>query len=472
MAPDYEASNRREYADAYDAMKWLTPEAAVSSATTRQSLLDVIFGFPDAHWAFAKTKPFIHALSPGCQLCGQGQWSCLFINGICNARCFYCPTSQNDAGQPMTNSIVFERPRDYADYLNRFDIRGVSFSGGEPFMTFDKVLSFMDTLKAEVDHPLYIWMYTNGRLVTKEKLAALRERGLDEIRFDLSANEYRLDYLEKALGVIPHVTVEVPAIPEDLPKTKKLIAELEKMGVNFLNLHQIRCTPYNREKLAERGYTFLHGPKVTVLETELAALKLMRHALENAIALPINYCSFTYRNQFQSQGARRRGADIVKTGFEDITETGFIRRLTLVGQKEAIAEIGDTLAMNTVDPAFYSLSTNREQLSFSAGLWPLIDFSRVRLKVVYHQAVLREQVSYRHSFKKAILDGGKSIIVEKQAQSREIWFEGAGIHDFGDLLSAACGKDLPSGDKDHTFPQSLSDVLPHEIIREGLFPYC
>ncbi len=471
MVLDYQVSNRREYADDYDAMRWLTPETVISSTTTRQALLDAIFRFPDAHWVFGKTKPYTHALSPGCQLCGQGQWSCLFINGVCNARCFYCPTSQNDAGQPMTNSIVFEKPKDYADYLNRFNIRGVSFSGGEPFMTFDKVLAFMDTLKTRVNHALYTWMYTNGRLATKEKLSALRDRGLDEIRFDLSANDYRLDYLEKALGVIPWVTVEIPAIPEDLPKTRKLIAELAKLGVSFLNLHQIRCTPYNREKLAERGYTFLHGPKVTVLETELTALELMRHALEKSIALPINYCSFTYRNQFQPQGARRRGADLVKTGFEDITGTGFIRRMTLVGQKEAIGEIGDTLAMHAVDPLFYSLSNNREQLSFSADLWPLIDFSRVRLKVVYHQAALRERVSYYHPFTEVMLPGGKSIIVEKQIRSREIWFEKEEIEKFGDLINVQAEERLPRKSEGVT-PKWDANILVYERGREGLASYC
>ena len=73
---------------------------------------------------------------------------------------FYCPSSQNDPGVPMTNTIAFENPMDYADYVNRFNIQGVSFSGGEPFLTFERVLSFLETLKACVDHPVYTWIYT------------------------------------------------------------------------------------------------------------------------------------------------------------------------------------------------------------------------------------------------------------------------------------------------------------------------
>lgn len=123
-------------------------------------------------------------------------------------------------------------------------------------------------------------MYTNGLLVTQDKLKTLRDNGLDEIRFDLSADHYRLDALKMAIGIIPRVTVEIPAIPGDLEQTKQLIEQLHGLGVDHLNLHQIRCTSFNRNQLAKRGYTFLHGPGVTVLETELTALELIRYSLE------------------------------------------------------------------------------------------------------------------------------------------------------------------------------------------------
>ena len=49
-------------------------------------------------------------------------------------------------------------------------------------MTFDRVMLFLKTLRSKVPHPSYLWMYTNGLLVTEDKLKALRDNGLDEIR--------------------------------------------------------------------------------------------------------------------------------------------------------------------------------------------------------------------------------------------------------------------------------------------------
>ena len=70
--------------------------------------------------AFKGTKPHIGSLSPGCRICGEGGWSCLFINGKCNCRCFYCPSPQDETGVPTTHRVAFARPADYAAYLDRF----------------------------------------------------------------------------------------------------------------------------------------------------------------------------------------------------------------------------------------------------------------------------------------------------------------------------------------------------------------
>jgi pyruvate formate-lyase activating enzyme-like uncharacterized protein len=65
----------------------------------------------------------------------------------------------------------------------------------------------LKAIKTRVDRPVFAWLYTNGILASQEKLKALRDGGLDEIRFDVSANGYCLKSLEQALHVIPRVTV-------------------------------------------------------------------------------------------------------------------------------------------------------------------------------------------------------------------------------------------------------------------------
>ena len=463
-------SNRSEYADAYAAMKWVRPDEAQAATSARSDLIDSIFDHQGAQWAFSETKLFTHALSPGCRLCGQGAWSCLFVNGICNASCFYCPTAQNDPGPPTTNSLAFDKPRDYADYVRRFGIQGVGFSGGEPLLGVKRVLAYLKAIKTRSDYPVYTWMYTNGILAGTDTLAALRDSGLDEIRFDLSANGYRLDGLEKALGVIGRVTVEIPAIPEDLPITQKLIGDLHDRGVNHLNLHQIRCTPFNARRLSDRGYTFVHGPKATVLETELTALALIRFALEQSIDLPINYCSYTYRHQFQGAAARRRHAAQIKAPWEDITPTGHIRHLILTGPEARLAGVHQTLSTALADPACFKLSSDRQRLAFAADLWPLIDFSGLRLTVNYHTAALRSGVSYRHAFKKVALNDRKQVVVEKQTVCSNVQLAGPAIALFGRLI--ADRDERHSGDRLPTRETSQFDgILPFESVAQGLARY-
>lgn len=469
--------NRREYAEAYESMNWPTPQSARQAMARRQSLLNEIFTHPSgkAGWLFENTKPFIHDISPGCSLCGNGGWSCLFINNICNARCFYCPSTQADKSRPMTNALEFTHPGDYADYVRLFDIGGVSFSGGEPFMTFDRVLLFLKTLRSRISRPLYIWMYTNGILAAPDKLKALRDEGLDELRFDISAHNYRLDTLKSAVAVIPRVTVEIPAIPEDLEQTRALLPILQQEGVRHLNLHQIRCTHHNRPRLMERQYTFLHGPAVTILETELTALELILHALNKEIDLPINYCSFTYRHQFQKAAAMKRSARFIAAAHEDITAPGFIRTLSVHGAPERIQEVRQTLSARNVEPSLWQQTGPGSPLFFHPHLWSCIDFSGLCLTITYSRTAMKPSVSFRHAFKKVPLSRKRTVILERQAEEPAFRLENEDIRWFGNRYISP--RDPSSTAADNGFHQDLPDsekaerINAFECFRPGLSAY-
>lgn len=456
-------------------MNWITPDGADRASRVRNALIHDIFDTRPIGpgWQFASTKLFTHDISPGCTLCGQGDWSCLFINGICNARCFYCPSAQQNKGLPMTNALEFGNARDYADYVQRFSIQGVSFSGGEPFLTFDRVVTFLKTLRTRISSPLYIWMYTNGLLVTLDKLKLLRDHGLDEIRFDISANHYHLDTLKMAIGIIPRVTVEIPAIPEDRHQTQQTIQQLHEAGVNYLNLHQLRCTPFNRSRLTQRGYTFLHGPRATVLETELTALELIKYSLEQNIALPINYCSFTFRHQFQRAGAHKRNSRVIKAAHEDVTPTGHIRTLSVWGREADIRALHQRLLSQEVNPALWQLSKTGDHLFFHGTLWPLMDFSDLRLKVTYSSTSLKPTMSFRHLFKEVILNKKKKVVIERQTEQAGLWLEQEEIQEFGRAFVQPEPQGCP--DSPELLPRDFIDlwegVQAFEIFRPGLMDY-
>lgn len=362
-------SNRREYGIQYDLLTFAGPEQLAAASAERKELLQWLDR--RACFGYAGTKVDCSSLSPGCRCCGDGGWSCLFVNGRCNGRCFYCPTAQDDDGPPVTNGLAFTSPEEYAAYVAAMGFSGVSISGGEPLMTPDLTLSYLSAVRKRSGDDLHLWLYTNGTLLTADLCSRLKDAGLDEIRFDLGAVRYNLKKLRLAVGCIPTVTVEIPAVPEDEELLKLKMVEMAEAGVNHLNLHQMRLTPYNFGPLTERGYTFLHGEKVTVLESELCALRSVRFGLEQGISLPVNYCSFPYKRRFQHAAARRRAALTVCVSGEVVTEPGYLRTISATG-------------------------------------------------VRYCEAALLQNPSYRYPFEKVVLETGRALYLERRPLTPEL----------------------------------------------------
>jgi len=130
MKDRYMDLNRTEYKEKYDLINFCTESAAEIFESERQELTEKIS--EKVSWGYNHTKADCNNLSEGCRLCGAGLWSCLFINGLCNANCFYCPASQDDVFKPTTNSVSFDSPHEYVEYIREFGFKGVSISGGEP----------------------------------------------------------------------------------------------------------------------------------------------------------------------------------------------------------------------------------------------------------------------------------------------------------------------------------------------------
>ncbi len=403
--------NREEYGEAYDRMRWVTEKQARTASLARAGILASL---PETvNKGYCGTKVHYLDLSPGCRICGEGRWSCLFINSRCNARCFYCPSPQPSIGEPVTHTIPFPDPKDYGDYLHAFGFHGMSVSGGEPFLTFDRTLRFISHTKRRFGPGMHVWLYTNGTLVTQGRLRQLGEAGLDEIRFDLSANHYDLEKLPWAARFIETVTVEVPAIPEDEERLLASLIPMRHAGVKNLNLHQLRCTPHNVSRLVDRGYTFLHGPRVTVLESELTALRILRQAAGAAIGLSVNYCSFVYKDRFQTAAYRRRQADLLCKPYEVVTPAGLIRRMTLKGDPARIEEISKALSEKNSDNTLWRCDRSGNSLSLHDSLWPQVDLKDVSLFVSYDAPQMKSALSYRNTFKEVALNRRKKVFIER-----------------------------------------------------------
>ena len=309
---------------AFPGIKWINPYNAHDLQEIRNGLINSI----GDSVLFKGTKPFYKQISKGCELCGRGVWSCLFITGRCNAHCFYCPSQQLNDEQPTSQGLTFPTASSYAEYVSHFKFEGVSFSGGEPLLLPDRVLDYLLEIRKICPSDLYIWMYTNGIPGNREIFQKLAESGLNEIRFDIGATGYGLEKIQAARGLTENITIEIPAVPEEKERIKRLLPEMVRLGVTNLNLHQLRLTDYNVSNLVKRNYTFIPAEKPIVLESELAALEIIQYAKTHHIDIGINYCSFFFKNRYQPAGFRKQVTGSLASKTDLISSKGYIRNCT------------------------------------------------------------------------------------------------------------------------------------------------
>lgn len=463
--------NRSEYADRYDELHWIDEKKAEEVLAKRDRIMEELTN-RGVLFSHGGSKLDVRRLSPGCRACGSGDWSCLFINGICNMRCFYCPSDQGAEEVPQTNTVPFPDPRDYIDYLKYFNFTGVSMSGGEPLMTYKKTLRYIDMVRRHIGDRVHIWMYTNGTLASGDRLSALRDAGLNEIRFDIGALGYRLEPIFQAIGLFDVVSVEIPAIPEDFSLLCDTVLRLKEAGVGYLNLHQLQLTPYNFSKLCKRNYTFLHGPKVTVLESELTALKLLLWTLEKGVDLPVNYCSFIYKHTYQKAAARRKGAEHIKKSHEDLTNTGLIRSLSVEASADYLGECVTHLAGIPDMKGLWFYEKGRGRLYFRAVLWKYIDFSKIgKLFVKYDVTAIMPELSYGYVFKTVELNKRKKIHIERRPLGPETVLSGDEIEYFKNSFLDADAGDAGSTQKSFPLSDGLTVIKRLEVYPEGLADY-
>ncbi len=412
------AANEQEFGFHYRALKFPGRLRQASATRQRQQLFAALG--EQLQWAAGGTKPHLGQLSPGCQHCVAGNWSCLFINAHCNASCFYCPTAQDRREIPATNNLSFKHPEAYAAYLKRLDFKGASISGGEPLLTLNRTLAFLRAARAAFGPDGHLWLYTNGILLTREIAAQLAAAGLDEIRFDIGATDYHCQKIAAATGLIAVISIEIPAVPEALPALKQLLPTLPALGVAHLNLHQLRLTRHNFRNLTERNYTFLHGEKVTVLDSELAALEILSFVARSGLPLPVHYCSFVFKHRHQQAAARRRAAQLEKRPLETVTAAGYLRRLALCGEPDQLQKQIGLWQQAGQSAEQWNFSVATSQLQIAPQLLPLVHWHKLRLTVAYDQVQLQQQGNPKPGDWSFPLAQGHAVTVVRRAASGDI----------------------------------------------------
>ena len=187
-------------------------------------------------------------LPEGCRLCRRGAKLVLFITGVCNHRCFYCPVSRTKFGKDVVyaNEREVRSTEDLIAELEIMSAEGISITGGEPLLKLNRVVEFIRIAK-KLD--LHIHLYTTIP-VNEEKLKKLKN--LDEIRFHPPELKNPDDCIEpikyaKKLGI--DAGFEIPAV-----KFEKRIVEIANKLDAFLNVNQLEVSETNWENIVKRGY--------------------------------------------------------------------------------------------------------------------------------------------------------------------------------------------------------------------------
>jgi pyruvate formate-lyase activating enzyme-like uncharacterized protein len=236
-------------------------------------------------------------LSPGCQACKDGTWDCLFVTKRCNLNCSFC-YNPHSLREEFIGSAFGDTPEEIATNYDRTCIRGISFSGGEPFLEPERLLRWARFFRQRFPGS-YLWIYTNGLLAEEKALEQLGELPVDEIRFNAAATGYDdprvMARMHQAKRCFKNLTVEIPAIPEQIEKVWNCLEVWGEAGVRYLNLHELLYEPGTNswEMKGERQEICLadgHTSAVHPGSREMI-LEIIQRVQREGLPLNVNHCS-------------------------------------------------------------------------------------------------------------------------------------------------------------------------------------
>jgi hypothetical protein len=213
----------------------------------------------------------------------------------CNTKCAFCflDTYSSDT---YDRTEKFNRQALLKEFYHRKnELEGIAITGGEPLLYLPEIEAYVSEIR-EVNSGLHFWIYTNGILADDERLNFIHDLGITEIRFNLAATDYSekiLKNLERARGIFEYVAVEVPSYPKQKDSLMSCVGELDRIGIDQLNLQELLVTSANVSRLDGEGYQsgimslkrfFLYGSRKMTYE-------VIRHCIDKKYSFTVNDCS-------------------------------------------------------------------------------------------------------------------------------------------------------------------------------------
>lgn len=282
-------------------------------------------------------------LPTGCIQCREGAKLVLFVTGMCDKECYYCPVSR----EKMYRDVMFANERaihpgkwdDLIDECELIGAKGAGITGGDPMVKPERVEEVVKVLKARFGAAFHIHLYTSCAF-DLAWIGRLKQAGLDEMRFHPEVADYgdmprswHHAAVAEAVRVGLTTTLEIPCIPGHADGILALARYARDAGCAGLNLNELEFSEPNVQALKQRGFTVadlesqrVAGSRETGLQVleAWAAAERARGAMASRGTSPfaVHFCSSAYKDAIQLMQRFRRRAERTARPFEEQTDEG------------------------------------------------------------------------------------------------------------------------------------------------------
>ena len=295
-------------------------------------------------------------LSRGCQTCQQGKWLCIFLTYLCDAKCAFCPAPFKQLD--TTVSAFGNDLPTLSKHLEEASFEGISFSGGEVLLAYDRLVTWLTYLKQRFPH-CYFWAYTNGIAIEESHMAMLAREGLNELRFNIAATNYHsasiLSKIKTAARIFEHVAVEIPSIPDDYPTLEPVLHVLDEIKVEYLNLHEYIVVDGDSRVGARTGTFTMNKESVVRYDVDSLAntQRIVSYCGEQKLRVVVNNCTLRQKENQMRQRRLVMGR-MLKQQYDKVSEDGILETFLIYPKRLTNVEVLNLLSRNNIGCDYFA----------------------------------------------------------------------------------------------------------------------
>jgi pyruvate formate-lyase activating enzyme-like uncharacterized protein len=272
-----------------------------------------------------KKSAYTGKLPRGCVLCEKGAKLVLLVSGKCSSSCCYCPLSKEKRGKDVfyANERRISRIAEAIDEAVLMDALGTGITGGDPLDAIDRTVASIRALKERFGEKHQIHLYT--ATADPKRINRVARAGLDEIRFHPPVAQWtRLestafpDAIAAAKRHGMDVGLEIPVLPDRKTELRSAIGFADAAELDFVNLNELEFSETNWKALRKLGYDVKDDISSGVAGSE----RLARTLLREDVAVPLHYCSSSFKDGVQLRRRIARRAKNVIKPHEILTDDG------------------------------------------------------------------------------------------------------------------------------------------------------